>query len=206
MTWVKVCGMRTAGDLEAAASAGADAVGLVLVEGTPRYLEVDEAARLASISRVPAVILTLDARPEELVELADRVGAAGVQPYGDHVPEAAGAAARAGAFVLRPHRVRGPVDLGSIPPGHTALLDGYSPHGLGGTGKQVAPEWLPPPGSRYVLAGGLNPSNVADAVSHYRPWGVDASSGLESAPGVKDPVRIRSFVTNAKRVEEGTWR
>ena len=202
MTWVKVCGMRTAGDVETAAAAGADALGLNLVQGTPRYVEVDHAARLASLSRVPAVILTVDVLPEELVELLDRVGAAGVQPYGRHSSEAARAAADTGAFVLRPHRVRGPVDLGSIPTGHTALLDGYSPDGLGGTGKRVAPEWLPPPGSRYVLAGGLNPSNVADAVSRYRPWGVDASSGLESAPGVKDHTRIHSFVRNAKRVEE----
>ena len=126
-----------------------------------------------------------------------------MQPYGDHTPEAAQAAAEAGAFVLRPIRVRGPVDLGTVPPGHTALLDGYSPDGLGGTGKRVAHEWLPPPGSRYVLAGGLNPSNVADAVSRYRPWGVDASSGLESSQGVNDPARIRSFVRNAKQVEEG---
>ena len=202
MTWVKVCGMRTVADVEAAAEAGADALGLNLISGTPRYLEVDDAARLASLSRVPSVILTLDARPHELVELLERVGAAGVQPYGDHVPDAARAAATAGAFVLRPLRVRGPVDLGTIPTGQTGLLDGYSPAGLGGTGRKVAPEWLPPPGSRYVLAGGLNPSNVADAVSRHRPWGVDASSGLESAHGVKDPARIRSFVRNAKRVEE----
>jgi len=204
MTWVKVCGMRTVADVEAAAEAGADALGLNLIPGTPRYLEVEDAARLASLSRVPSVILTLDARPHELVELLERVGAAGVQPYGDHAPDAARAAAAAGAFVLRPHRVRGPVDLGTIPTGQTGLLDGYSAEGLGGTGRQVAPEWLPPPGSRYVLAGGLNPSNVADAVSRHRPWGVDASSGLESAPGVKDPARIHSFVRNAKRVEEGS--
>ena len=202
MTWVKVCGMRTVGDVEAAADAGADALGLNLVPGTPRYLEVEDAGRLASLSRVAAVILTVDALPGELVELLDRVGAAGVQPYGRYAPEAARAAAEAGAFVLRPHRVRGPVDLSAMPAGHTALLDGHSPRRLGGTGRRVASEWLPPPGSRYVLAGGLNPSNVADAVSRHRPWGVDASSGLESAPGVKDPVRIRSFVRNAKRVEE----
>lgn len=202
MTWVKVCGMRAVSDLEAAAGAGADAVGLVLVPDTPRYLEVSDAARLAAESRLPAVILTLDAGPDVLVDLLERVGAAGVQPYGEHAPAAAAAAAAAGAFVLRPIRVRGPVDLGAVPPGHTALLDGYSPDGLGGTGKRVAAEWLPPAGSRYVLAGGLNPSNVARAVARYRPWGVDASSGLESTPGVKDPARIRSFVRSAKQVEE----
>ena len=202
MTWVKVCGMRTRSDLEVAVEAGADAAGLVLVEGTPRYLEVDAAARLAAVSRLPTVILTVDATPDALLGLLDRVGASGVQPYGEYAPEAAEAAVAAGAFVLRPIRVRGPVNLEEIPIGQTALLDGYSPDVLGGAGKKADPEWLPPPASRYVLAGGLDPSNVAEAVSRYRPWGVDASSGLESSPGVKDPVRIRDFVRNAKRVEE----
>lgn len=193
--------MRTPADIEAACDAGADAIGLVLVEGTPRYLEIDQAARLAALSRVPAVILTLNARPERLVELLDRVGAAGVQPYGDHVPEAARAVSEAGAFVLRPIRVRGPVDLSILPPDHTALLDGYSSHALGGSGARIESRWLPTPGSRYVLAGGLDPANVAGAVILNRPWGVDASSGLESSPGVKDPERIRTFVRNAKQPE-----
>ncbi len=202
MTWVKVCGMRTRSDLEAAAEAGADAAGLVLVEGTPRCLGIGEAARLASVSRLPTVILTVDADPDDLVGLLDRVGAAGVQPYGDHASEAAAAAAAAGAFALRPVRVRGPVDLDGIPPGLTALLDGYSPGKLGGAGAGVPFEWLPPPGSRYVLAGGLDPSNVAEAVRRCRPWGVDASSGLESSPGVKDHAKIRAFVRNAKQAEQ----
>ncbi|MCY4368224.1 MAG: phosphoribosylanthranilate isomerase [bacterium] len=201
MTWVKVCGMRNPSDMEAATEAGADAVGLVLVDGSPRYLEVPDAARLASLSRVPSVILTLNASPGSLVDLLEQVGAAGVQPYGEHVPEAARAASEAGAFVLRPIRVRGPVDLATIPLSDTALLDGYSSRGLGGTGKRIDSRWLPPPGSRYVLAGGLDPSNVAGAVARYRPWGVDASSGLESSPGVKDHGRIRDFVRNAKQVE-----
>ena len=194
--------MRSLADIQAAEEAGADAVGLVLVEGTPRYLQVDEATGLASRSRVPAVILTLDASPERMVELLEQVGAAGVQPYGEHVPEAAQAASEAGAFVLRPIRVRAPVDLAVIPACHTALLDGYSSGSLGGTGKRIDSRWLPPPGRRYVLAGGLDPSNVADAVARYRPWGVDASSGLESSPGVKDHARILDFVTNAKQEGE----
>ncbi len=193
--------MRKPSDVEAAVEAGADAIGLVLVEGTPRCLELGDAARLASLSRVPAVILTLNVSPERLLDLLERVGAAGVQPYGDHSAEAAAVVSEVGAFALRPIRVRGPVNLDIIPPQHTALLDGYSERSLGGTGKRIDSRWLPPSGSRYVLAGGLDPSNVAEAVARYRPWGVDASSGLESSPGVKDHDLVRDFVRNAKQLE-----
>ena len=78
------------------------------------------------------------------------------------------------------------------------LLDGYSPDALGGTGIEVPRTWLPAPGSRYVLAGGLNAHNVAEAIHSHRPWGVDASSGLESSLGVKDPDLILAFVKEAK--------
>ena len=202
MTWVKVCGMRTVGDLEAAAEAGADAVGLVLVDGSPRHISVDEAARLCRATTLPAVILTAGAGPDRLVELVRLVGASGVQPYGECSARAARAAGEAGAFVLRPVRVKGPARLADLPGNQTPLLDAYSPDRLGGTGESIPPAWLPPPGTRYVLAGGLDPGNVADAVARYRPWGVDASSGLESSPGVKDPDRIIEFVLNAKGAME----
>ena len=204
MTWVKVCGMRTVGDLEAADAAGADALGLVLVKGTPRYLDVDDAARLAALSPVPAVILTLNVHPAELVELLDRVGAAGVQPYGHHAPEAAEAAEAAGASCY----------------GHTGCearwTSGRSLPDTPPFSTATHPTDWAEPARRSRRSGSLRPAvatssravstlrTVADAVSRYRPWGVDASSGLESAPGVKDPARIHSFVRNAKRVEEGS--
>ena len=198
MTWVKVCGMRTVADLEAAYEAGADAVGLVLVDGSPRCISVDEAARLCRATTLPAVILTAGAGPDRLVELVRLIGAAGVQPYGEGSARAARAAGEAGAFVLRPLRVSGPVKPEELAGDQTPLLDAFSPDRLGGTGKSIPPAWLPPRGTRYVLAGGLDPNNVAAAVARYRPWGVDASSGLESSPGVKDPDRIIAFVRNAK--------
>ena len=198
MTWVKVCGLRSMRDIEAAAGAGADAVGLVLIQQSPRAITVERAADLAARSEVPVVILTVGLAAAELMETIERVGADGVQPYGAHVEAAAEAAAAAGKLVIRPVRVRGPVDLSDTPKGHLPLLDAHSSHTLGGTGTPVPMEWLPDPGSHYVLAGGLRPQSVAQAVSRFRPWGVDASSGLESAPGVKDLDRIRAFVTEAK--------
>lgn len=198
MTWVKVCGLRRPEDVEAAAEAGADAIGLVLVESSPRAVSPSTAARLASSSTIPAFVLTLDADPASMTSLLAEIGAAGVQPYGRHADEAARAVLEAGGRVLLPIRVRGPVELGPEVPGSTPLLDAHDGARLGGTGASIDPVHLPPPGSHYVLAGGLGPDNVAAVVAAHRPWGVDASSGLESAPGEKDPTRIASFVKRAK--------
>lgn len=198
MTWVKVCGLRRPDDVEAAAAAGADAVGLVLIDASPRLVSREAAADLAGRSPVPAFILTLDLDPESAADLVHDIGAAGIQPYGESAGDAASAVLQAGGEVLFPLRVRGPVDLSVVAPGATPFLDAYSEHALGGTGRAIDPAFLPPAGARYVLAGGLRPENVADVVAAHRPWGVDASSGLESAPGVKDPARIASFVKRAK--------
>ncbi len=197
MTWVKVCGLGRESDLEAAAQAGADAVGLVLVEGSPRRLTIDKAARLGARSEVPSVILTRDLKPAELMTAVAKVGAWGIQPYGRHASQAARVAKEAGVFVLWPVHARGPLGHDDLPPEYLPVIDSYSPGQLGGTGRLVPPDWLPT-STRYVLAGGLNPDNVAQAVARHRPWGVDASSGLESVPGLKDPARIIGFVKNAK--------
>ena len=202
MTWVKVCGLRTVRDVEVAAEAGADAVGLNLVEQSPRVLTPQRATALAAASDVPVVILTMDLGASALLETIERVGADGAQPYGAYAEEAAEAARAAGKLVLRPIRVRGSVELRRIRDGIIPLLDGYTPEAMGGTGTPVPPEWLPEPGSLYVLAGGLGPDNVADAIWRFRPWGVDASSGLESSPGVKDLDRIRAFVKEAQNNEQ----
>jgi phosphoribosylanthranilate isomerase len=198
VTWVKVCGLKTIADIDAATEAGADAVGLVLIRESPRHLAIEIATELAAHSKVPTVILTRNISAAELVEMVDLVGAGGVQPYGDHATQAAAAIGATGRMVLWPMRVHGRPELSAIPEGQIPLLDGFSAKALGGSGTPVPDEWIPRGGPRFVLAGGLGPDNVAGVVTQYSPWGVDASSGLESSLGVKDPDRIRSFVERAK--------
>ena len=198
MTWVKVCGLRTPEDIVAAEEAGADAVGLMLVASSPRVLTIQRARELAKVATIPAIVLTMDLAPHVLLALLRDVGAHGAQPYGKHAPEAASAVATDGGMALMPIQVRGPVDLDSVPEQSIPLLDGFSSKALGGTGTEVPRQWLPQNDKQYVLAGALSPANVAHAVRTVGPWGVDASSGLESSPGVKDPDLIRAFVEEAK--------
>ena len=136
--------------------------------------------------------------PNELIEAVDQTGADGVQPHGLDAAAAAEAAQRAGLRVLRPVRVDGAVDLEAVPSGQIPLLDNAATGLLGGSG--VAFDWnlIGDQNRDFVLAGGLDPDNVVDAVARVRPFGVDASSRLESAPGMKDPALVRRFVETAK--------
>ena len=197
MTWVKVCGLRERAHVLAAAEAGADAVGFVLAD-SPRRVTVDEARRLGRGIQLQRVLVTVDADPDSLLAAVAAAEADGVQPYGHHADEAARVAAQAGLIVLRPVRVADQVDLDGVPPEQIPLLDTGVPGLLGGTGQGFDWALIGDTERRFVLAGGLGPDNVAGAVAQLRPWGVDASSKLESAPGIKDPDRIRRFVAEAK--------
>ena len=111
MTWVKVCGLRRPTDVEAAIEAGADAVGFVLAEGSPRYVTETRARELAGGVPVLTVIVTVDLTPDQLLAAVAATGVGGVQPHGDYRQEAAAAAEREGLFVLHPVAVRGRVDF-----------------------------------------------------------------------------------------------
>ncbi|MDH4118509.1 MAG: phosphoribosylanthranilate isomerase [Acidimicrobiia bacterium] len=199
MTWVKVCGVSRPADIEAARNAGADAVGLVLAE-SPRRVDAERAKDLAAAAGdLEVILLTVDATASQLLDLAQHVGATGVQPYGDYSALAAAACRQAGLVVLRPTTVRDEVDLTDIPLDQIPLLDAHDPEKFGGTGRAVDRSLLQGVDRDFVLAGGLRPDNIADAIAEVRPWGVDASSGLESAPGIKDPELIHAYVQEAKR-------
>ena len=192
-----MCGITRADDIAAAEEAGADAIGLVLVAESPRALSVDQAADLAAMITTQSVLLTKDLHPADLVAAALAVGVDAVQPYGAHASQAAEAAAAVGLFVLRP--VGFDSDMSAIPENHVPLFDNHNGYQLGGTGQPFDHGLLPVTGRRFVLAGGLGPDNVGQAIRDTQAWGVDASTRLEVRPGVKDPDLVSRFVREAKQ-------
>lgn len=198
MTWVKVCGLTRRADVVAAVEAGADAVGFVLVAGTPRCIDMETVRELAADVPVSTVVLTHGLRPSDVEALFEATGADGVQPYGSAAAAVAAKAAELGALVLVPGP---PVErdwITAVPDGAYPLLDTPAPGTLGGTGRIF--DWETSEGIErdFVLAGGLGPDNVGAAIGLALPWGVDASSRLESVVGVKDHGKVAAFVAEAK--------
>jgi len=194
MTWVKLCGMTRREDVLAAESLGADAVGFVVYPGSPRRIGLDDVAAIGRGIGIDRYLVTVDMRPAELLEAAGRSTVTGVQPHGDHAVEAASAALAAGLKVLFPVPVGDEApDLGRVPDGSVPILDRASA-GHGGTGRTF--DWSLAEGVTvpWVLAGGLTPGTVADAVATAHPWGVDVASGVEDVPGVKDHEAMRRFI------------
>jgi phosphoribosylanthranilate isomerase len=148
---------------------------------------------------VHRVLLTIDLGPEELLEAVDRTGVNGVQPYGRNVVAASNAAIAAGLMVLQPIRIGEPGDDPTAVAGAIPLFDTHRRDRYGGTGETFDWGLLDDRRGNYVVAGGLGPDNVGDLVRRVRPWGVDASSRLESSPGVKDLGKVAAFVGEAKR-------
>ena len=202
MTWVKVCGLTDTVAIDAVVEGGADAAGFVLAERTPRYLPIERAAQLMEGLPLSRFIVVVDMTVEDALMAAEATGADGVQAHGRHAAEVAAAAIEAGYLSLYPVRA-GPEGLseglGDIEPGALPLLDTYSHAEHGGTGVPFDWSLIDDPGRPFVLAGGLGPDNVARAIASVSPFGVDASSKLESTRGVKDPILIRDFIQEAKR-------
>jgi phosphoribosylanthranilate isomerase len=198
---VKICGVTNVEDALAAATAGADAVGVNFAAGSPRRVDVELARTI--VEALPAEIVSVgvfvDAGERELREVLARTGLRCVQLHGDESPEL--------LALFLPHaykaiRVRGRESLAVAAqyPGEHILLDAYVPGAHGGTGASF--DWSLAAevalGRRLTLAGGLSPNNVAEAVRIVRPYCVDVASGVESAPGRKDVGLMRAFVAAAK--------
>ncbi len=206
--WVKVCGFTRREDVLTAVALGVDAVGVVLAESPRRVTATQAALLLAALpARVAKIGVFVDAPLPFIMAAAATIGLDTVQLHGAENPEVATACAAAGLQVIPVVRVSGPESLPSLDDynqhGHDLfLLDTYVPGKSGGSGCSF--DWnLARTAAKYgriVLAGGLTPENVARAVNVARPWGVDVSSGVEAAPGVKDPAKIDKFLAAVKAV------
>ncbi len=202
---IKICGVTRADDAVAIAPV-ADYIGLNLWPRSKRYVTPDRAAGLAATIRAAGsakiVGVFVDALPSEVAAIADQVGLDIVQLHGDeHLGAMASAVRRP---IWRALAARPGIELAGGTGVEAVLLDTPSV-GRGGSG--IAFDWSiaeaarrDHPTVRLVLAGGLNPDNVASAISAVAPWGVDVASGVESAPGVKDATRVAAFVAAVRAV------
>jgi len=199
---VKICGITSIDDAQAAVSAGADLLGFVFADESPRRLSIEQAATIArTVSPFVVRVGLFVNAPEELVMHA--MGACGLQLlqfHGDETPEYC---RQFGAMSMKAFRVKGPETIQALPeyPTDAWLLDAFVPGQRGGTGHafnwDLAVEAVTL-GRPVFLAGGLTPDNVGEAVRRVRPYGVDVSSGVESAPGKKDAAKVRAFIQAAK--------
>ncbi|MFF3862295.1 phosphoribosylanthranilate isomerase [Streptomyces sp. NPDC002209] len=194
--FVKICGLKTAHDVDVAVAAGADAVGFVFAVGSPRTIAAAAARELAA--RVPDSVLTVGVfrgQPvEEVRRLTEESGVRGVQLHGDEGPEYYEALRAEGRTLLRAtaEHVKRCGEYGE----DLLLLDAPDP----GSGKpwNWGSEGFTAPEGHWLLAGGLTPQNVREAVGTTGAWGVDVSSGVERERGVKSPDLIRAFIEAAR--------
>jgi phosphoribosylanthranilate isomerase len=214
ITRTKICGITTLEALEAAISGGADYIGLVFCAKSPRHLEIAQAKKLADLARgkVKIVALTVDADDDTLQEIVDEIIPDILQLHGNEAPErVAVIKTQFGRDVIkaiavttaddadRARRYAGAADLilfdAKAPPG--ATLPGGNGRAFDWHALDRVFETLP-----FILSGGLGPDNVAAAIALTHPIAVDVSSGVESAPGIKDPEQIRRFLLAVKTAKQ----
>ena len=214
MFQVKICGVTTPEDARLAVEAGADAVGLNFYAKSSRYVPPAAARTIAEAipAGVERVGVFVDTPQAEIVELAAALSLDWIQLHGDQGPEF-GAGLPSGIPILRAYRMDESglgkiaelmqlcVDAGRAP--DAVLVDAHVKGQFGGTGKtadwQALQHWQEQPFKHpLVLAGGLTPENVAEAIRTVRPTAVDTASGVESSPGRKDPTKMHAFVEAAK--------
>jgi len=205
---IKICGVARPEDAAAIAAAGADAIGLNFYASSSRFVDDARAAEIIAAAG-PSLVkvgVFVNASADEIREKVERLGLDWVQLHGDELPQFV--ADLQGIRVIRAMRwgESSTKYLAALtPPGlpTALLLDAYSATAYGGTGQTI--NWAAVPevrkrsaGLPLILAGGLTPENVAEAIHAAQPDAIDTASGVESSPGVKDPAKIRAFIAAAR--------
>jgi phosphoribosylanthranilate isomerase len=203
---IKICGITNAADGIAAVEAGADILGFVFCEASPRFVKVEAAAGI--IRQLPPFVVKagvfVDAPSDFVINAIGACGLNLLQFHGIETPEYCG---QFGLMSMKAFRICDEASLEHLKEYSTEawLLDSYDPDKLGGTGRRF--NWdlaleARSFGRPIFLAGGLTPLNVAQAIEHVRPYGVDVSSGVEATPGKKDHAKVRDFIAAAKGAEQ----
>jgi phosphoribosylanthranilate isomerase len=201
---VKICGITTAADALASVAAGADALGFNFVEGTPRYVAPDVAA--AIIADLPPFVTPVgifwDHPSGHVKAVAEQCGLAALQFHGDEPPEAL---AEHRLPTIKTIKVSGPDDLARLSAYRVSafLLDSPARWSEGEARTPISWELVRGVATKspVILAAGLTPDNVREAVRRVRPYGVDVNSGVEARPGVKDVDKVRRFVAAARAAD-----
>ncbi len=217
MTWVKICGMTNLEDALVAVEAGADAVGFVFYEKSPRCVTVETVREIVEKlpSKVEKVGVFVGTAPEAVDGFVRGAALTAAQIYPDannrlddeYLEKLSGRVIPAiSTSGVREDGIRGfRVSNGMRSRVIAALVDSGNSERPGGTGKKFDWEQLPSLASRMgvnvIVAGGLTPQNVGEAISILHPWGVDVASGVEASPGKKDPEKVRAFVRAVREMD-----
>lgn len=203
MTVIKFCGMTRQDDVRAACDFGVNAIGLVMWPGSPRYVDSAQAGALIAVmpAEVSPVGVFVAPTRDELAAARD----AGVRVFQIHGRPNADTLAALDSTTLEVWLAMSlDADVASIDPAITIVLDAYDPVRHGGTGRTI--DWsraaTVAASRRVMLAGGLTPANVSDAIRQVKPFGVDVASGIEQRPAIKDVQAMKAFVAAVREADE----
>jgi phosphoribosylanthranilate isomerase len=215
MVKVKICGIKSREDAALVCRYGADYLGFIFINGTPRCLKVDEASAIikdVSVDMKDGVFLAglfLNKEPEEVSSIVLECGLGMAQLQGEESPDDCAKVKKlSGCLIAKTVKVTGkilsvgPYVLSDYDMCDFFVFDTFHPLMAGGTGQRfdwkIAQSGMAAAGKPFFVAGGLNPGNVAEAVREFKPYGVDVSSGVEIDPGKKDKKLLKEFIENAK--------
>lgn len=201
---VKICGITSSEQAQMAQQYGADALGLVIYEKSPRYVNIEQAAKIRGSMTSESLAIALLVNPSESLvrQVIDQVKPDFIQFHGDETPEFCH---QFNFPFIRAVRMREGLDIDAEVAAYKAeggfLFDAWSDDLYGGTGHSFDWSRLPTTTDyQLILAGGLTANNVNQAVAMTKPYMVDVSGGVESSPGVKDPQKVKAFINEAKKI------
>jgi phosphoribosylanthranilate isomerase len=201
---VKICGITSADQALMVQESGADALGLVIYEKSPRYVDIEQAAKIRAVisDSVKAIALVVNPSENLVKQIINQVKPDYIQFHGDETAEFCH---QFNYPFIRAVRMREGLDINAEVAAYNAgggfLFDAWSDDLYGGTGHSFDWSRLPTTTDyKLILAGGLKPENVAEAIAKTKPYMVDVSGGVEASPGIKDPNKVRAFVSEAKKM------